>query len=316
MATLFDKLSQPAAPAVPANNQSRIETLLAAKKGKMGAPAGPAASNIGEQVIQDQNKGAMQQATMATSLEGGVQQAKRTGLENTIQQAGDEQKQQFDMARQTAMADQGRGLANIAGQEAMQHQELDAAKTRKLQGINAKAESGLRNLAAQSSLELDDVFSNFKRSNQELEFRQDAANIEQLGTLLALQDRKYVDELNRIGETRKFYDQKNWNEEKARIIYGDNLNSLLNQLNFNRSEDISNRDFLAQMSNISIDQAVQMANAATADANAKNVGTAATQAITTAAGTDWSKFKTPDVAPQVQTASTNTASAFAARDMA
>jgi hypothetical protein len=292
MATLFDKLSQ-TTNQLPENNQSRIETLLAAKKGKTAAaPTGQ--SNIGEQVQQSQNAGALQQGAMTTAIEGMGQNVQRQGLENKIQEAGQAQQQQFDLARQTATAEQARNLGTLAGQESLQNQELDAAKQRKLQGISAQSESSLRNLAAQSQMEVDDIFANFERSDKELAFRRDGAQLEQLGTLLALQDRKYTDELNRIGESRKLYDQKSWNEEKARIIYGSNLDALMNDLNFKRGEDITNRAFQDQLSQISIDQALAMADAAMKDSQQKAMWQAGTSAATTAAGTDWSQFKTPE----------------------
>jgi hypothetical protein len=292
MATLFDKLSQ-TTNQLPENNQSRIETLLAAKKGKTAAaPTGQ--SNIGEQVQQSQNAGALQQGAMTTAIEGMGQNVQRQGLENKIQEAGQAQQQQFDLARQGAIAEQARNLGTLAGQETLQHQELDASKQRKLQGISAQSESSLRNLAAQSQMEVDDIFANFERSDKELAFRRDGAQLEQLGTLLALQDRKYTDELNRIGESRKLYDQKSWNEEKARIIYGANLDSLMKDLNFKRGEDITNRAFQDQLSQISIDQALAMADAAMKDSQQKAMMQAGTSAISTAAGTDWSKFETAD----------------------
>jgi hypothetical protein len=295
MATLFDKLSQPQTQ-LPVNNQSRIETLLAAKKGKMGQSA-PAASNIVEQATQDQNKAQAKQAAVSTAIEGAGQQAQRTGLENQIQQAGAAQQQSFDLNRQGITADSSRNQAGLAAQEQSQNVELDAAKQRKLRGINAQAESQLRALAAQGRMEVDDLFADFARSNQELAFRKDAAQLEQFGTLLALQDRKYVDELNRIGEKRKLYDQSNWAKEKSRIVYGDNLDALMSDLQFKRGEDITNRDFQKQLASLDITTALEMARAAMRDNAQREMATAGISAISTAAGTDWGKFKDPTPTP-------------------
>jgi len=289
MATLFDKLSQ-SQTQLPVNNQSRIETLLAAKKGKMGT-ASPAASNVLEQATQDQNKAQAKQAAVSTAIEGAGQQAQRTGLENQIQQAGAAQQQAFDLNRQGITSDASRNQGGLVAQEQMQNVELDAAKQRKLRGISAQAESQLRGLAAQGRMEVDDLFADFARSNQELAFRKDAAQLEQFGTLLALQDRKYIDELNRIGEKRKLYDQSNWAKEKSRIVYGDSLDALMSDLQFKRGEDITNRDFQRQLASLDINTALEMARANMRDNAQREMATAGVSAISTAAGTDWGKFK-------------------------
>lgn len=294
MATLFDKMSQPQTQ-LPVNNQSRIETLLAAKKGKVGQAA-PAASNVLEQATQDQNKAQAKQAAVSTAIEGAGQLAQRTGLEGQIEQAGAAQQQAFDLNRQGITADASRNQGGLAAQEQMQNVELDAAKQRKLRGINAQAESQLRALSAQGRMEVDDLFADFARSNQELAFRKDAAQLEQLGTLLALQDRKYVDELNRIGEKRKLYDQTNWAKEKSRIVYGSNLDGLMNDLQFKRGEDITNREFQKQLASVDITTALEMARAAMRDEAQRDMASAGISAISTAAGSgvDWgSMFSSP-----------------------
>lgn len=296
MATLFDKLSQPAAPQLPTNQQSRIEQLLAAKKGKIAAAPAPV-SNVGEQVAGDQAKTALQQQGLQTAIQGAAANVQRQGLEQDIAQQGAAQQQAFDLQRQGMTAEANRNLGTLAGQEQMQTVELDAAKQRKLRSINSQAESQLRALAAQGRMDADDIFADFKRSNQELEFRQDAAQLEQLGTLLALQDRKYIDELNRIGEKRKLYDRSNWEKEKARVIYGETLDSLMRDLNFQRGEDVSNRDYQRQLAQIDIDTAISMAEAAMRDEATRAMWEAGISAASAAAGTDWSKFASEYKAP-------------------
>jgi hypothetical protein len=293
---LFDKLSQPAAPQLPTNQQSRIEQLLAAKKGKVAAAPAPV-SNVGEQVAGDQAKTALQQQGLQTALQGAAANVQRQGLEQDIAQQGAAQQQAFDLQRQGMTSEANRNLGTLSGQEQLQTVELDAAKQRKLRSINSQAESQLRALAAQGRMDADDIFADFKRSNQELEFRQDAAQLEQLGTLLALQDRKYIDELNRIGEKRKLYDRSNWEKEKARVIYGETLDSLMRDLNFQRGEDVSNRDYQRQLAQIDIDTAISMAEAAMRDEATRAMWEAGISAASTAAGTDWSKFAAEYKAP-------------------
>lgn len=313
MATLFDKLAQPQAPQLPTNQQSRIEQLLAAKKGKAAPTAAPI-SNVGEQVAADQAKTALQQQGLQTALQGAAANVQRQGLEQDIAQQSAAQQQQFNIQRQGMAAEAGRNLSTLAGQEQLQTAEIDAAKQRKLRSINSQAESQLRALAAQGRIDVDDLFADFKRSNQELEFRQDAAQLEQLGTLLALQDRKYIDELNRIGERRKLYDQSNWAKEKSRVIYGETLDGLMRDLNFQRGQDVSNRDYQRQLAQIDIDTAIAMANAAMRDEASRAMWEAGTSVAARAASTNWSNFaptyESPDSTAFAAQPSATTAPSF------
>jgi hypothetical protein len=133
--------------------------------------------------------------------------------------------------------------------------------------MNSKASQALNNLSAEYGLNSDDIFSSFKRENVALEARRDAAQLEQLGHVLALQDKAYLDELNRIGERRKLYDKANWEKEKRSVIYGANLSRIMEDLGFRRGEDIKDRNFQEQMTRIDLDTALSMAVQAAKDAN-------------------------------------------------
>ena len=239
----------------------------------------------------------MQQQGVQTAMQGAAANLQRQGLEQEIAQQSAAQQQQFNIQRQGVTGEATRNMGALAGQEQQQLVELDAAKQRKLRSINSQAEAQLRALSAQGRMDADDLFADFKRSTQELEFRQDAAQLEQLGTLLALQDRKYVDELNRIGERRKLYDQANWAKEKARIIYGETLDGLMRDLNFQRGEDVSNRDYQRQLAQVDIDTAIAMANAAMRDEASRAMWEAGTSVAAKAASTNWSNFAPAYEAP-------------------
>jgi len=148
----------------------------------------------------------------------------------------------------------------------------------------------------------------FKRENVALEARRDAAQLEQLGHVLALQDKAYLDELNRIGERRKLYDKANWEKEKRSVIYGANLSRIMEDLGFRRGEDIKDRNFQEQMTRIDLDTALSMAVQAAKDANTTAIASSIISTGSKAFDTAYSKgmfdstSSTTSIAPPTGTA--------------
>jgi hypothetical protein len=261
---LFDKLTQQQPP-LP-SNQTAIEKVLQAKKGRVGGQT-TSSLNIAEQGVQADVQGQMRQQAAAGGLQQAAlaQEAQQAQGQLALQQQAQQQKGELATAGiESQAARQQRG---IASQEQMQRQDLDSGLRRKIDLMNAKASQALNNLSAEYGLNSDDIFSSFKRENVALEARRDAAQLEQLGHVLALQDKAYLDELNRIGERRKLYDKANWEKEKRSVIYGANLSRIMEDLGFRRGEDIKDRNFTEQMTKIDLDTALSMAIQAAKDAN-------------------------------------------------
>lgn len=261
---LFDKLTQQQ-PLQP-SNQSAIEKVLQAKKGRVGGQT-TGSLNIAEQGIQAETQGQMRQQAAA----GGVQQA---GLAQDAQQQQQQlalqqqaQQQKGELATAGIESQAARQQRAISSQEQMQRQDLDAGLRRKIDLMNSKANQALSNLSAEYGLNSDDIFSSFKRENVALEARRDAVQLEQLGHVLALRDRAYLDELNRVGERRKLYDKANWEREKRGVIYGENLSRVMDDLGFRRGEDIKDRNFQEQVAYMDLDTALKMSIQAAKDAN-------------------------------------------------
>lgn len=268
MQTLFDSLQKklgdntltPLAP-----QQAGVAAALRAKSGKAGASTSPAASNLGE-------AGAV---ANANAQAGQVQQAGQIQAANIGQQAQAQDAKvdaaQQDMASQRRIAQQGLATQGQvasetrAANEGMALDKVDFDEGQRTELLNVKADQALRELASERGISIDNIFREFDRSEKELAFRKDAAQLEQTGFILAMRDKQYLDELNRVGAERDLQDKLNFQDEMNRIVLGDELDKLFDELNFKRGLNANQREWDSYIASLDVHSAISMANAAIQD---------------------------------------------------
>jgi hypothetical protein len=248
----------------------QISGGLRAKRGKAGGGLGaPKSSNLAEQAARSQGRAAMAtQSLMGRMASTGAEQSA-----GQVKQKGDIQRKQ--LASQAKQTRANIGLAEQQQAMELQSAKMGAAKKRassermKIRQVNAAADQRIDALVAEKDLMIDDLFDQFARSEKELEFRRDGANIEQLGHELALRDRTYLDELSRIGRERELQDNLNFVEESRRLILGNEVDSLIEELDWRRAFDAKERDFNYKIKNMSFNDAYKVFEAETKAANQK-----------------------------------------------
>jgi hypothetical protein len=280
---LFDEISKRLASSEPAGGpqvgQSQIEDVLRAKKGRAGGPAGPAASGLAAQAVEQQPDAL--QGRLAGAQLGAAAEAQKS--QQRLQQRGLEQQAQL-------------GREQLASQAQITHDQLKAGEEQarlrrtaeenmKLDQIQQGATSKLRELTSQRGLALDEMFSQFRQSSQELEFRKDAAELEQLGFTLAMSDRSYLDELNRVGRERQLANDLRFREELANLTFGASTAALADDLGFMEDLNASQRIWERELTNLSAGDKLDLARAMIQDQGRRDVWTGAGSAVT--AGLDY-----------------------------
>ena len=280
MATLFDelqkKLGQKPAAAPSANQQSTIASVLAAKSGKAGGAGGvPAASTVQQDVAQDAAASQQQQANQNAALVGvNIGQAVEAQQQQT-------QTQQNALNTQGQIANQQLATQAQGASEATQATEdnantaISGQEERTIEQSNAKAENVLRDLASERGITVDNIFREFQRSDQELEFRKDAAELEQRGFLLAMRDKAYLDELNRIAAERDLEDKMNYKDEMTRLVLGDQLDRLMDDIGFKTLLNADKRTWDERLAAFDDETAIAAAEAAIRDGQRNNLASAA-----------------------------------------
>lgn len=284
MSSLFDRLQTQlsAKPEGPKPQQQAIQKLVQAKTGKAGAGAGPAQSAMVEQAATGQAKQQLRAGEMAGRLK-----AEQLGLqEKELEQKITGREKGLEAAQRAGE----RGLATAAtlkreaieGEEELAGQRLSAQRQNQLFGINNTAEMQMRELATGRNISVDGIFSSFKRDSAALEDRKDAAKLEQLGFVMAMQDREYLDNLEQIATERDLRNQIVYEEEMNNLIWGAQLSSLMDDLDFKRGEDVKERDHQRQMAQIDIQSAIDMSRAMLEDEQTRQMWESGATAITTA----------------------------------
>lgn len=263
MASLLDRIKDIGQ--TPQPQQAGIQKLLEAKTGKAVTPTGPAATSLAEQAAL----GATRQAVREQTFSERMQQFEQSRQEKALAQ---QQKQQEEALRKQEELKQ----QQMATETAIRREELTAAREmgitsreagadRQIKAINNQADQRLRDLASQRNLQLDNIFSQFQFDSAELEDRRDAAQLEQQAFLLSMNDKQYLTELENIGRERQLLTDQGMREEMQRIVMGDNMDAMLDDLNFRRDRAATRRQFSQDLAQIDIDSAMDITRAAIKD---------------------------------------------------
>lgn len=266
----------------PQPQQAGIENILAQKTGKARRRRGPTQTALAESQAITTGRQALREQTMAErladlQLRGAeeIQAEEQATRESALQQQ--ERMQQQQLQAETTM--------RRAEMEAAEEQALTGIQRqqeRKIKQMNNVAEMRLRDLASARNLALDDIFTQFEFSTAELEHRADAGRLEQLAFNLAMQDKRYLDELSQIGQQRQLENDIAFDKEMQRIVMEDNLNSLLEDIDFKAGRAVTNREYTRQLANIDIETAIDLAKSAIRDDMTRQKWTAVGNVASTA----------------------------------
>jgi hypothetical protein len=270
MASLFEtlqkKLTEQDDP-LAGGQQDKIAAALRAKSGKATAAATPGASNLGEQAAQSLGQAAVDQTAQQGQLLG-----TQIGQQATLQD------QRLDAAKADLASQEQQGQANIATQQQVAAENLQAQQQGAIQGIQfnealkteqviTAADQQLRALASERNLSIDNVFRQFAREQKILANRKDQSRIEQVGFMLAMRDQAYMNELDRIGKERDLKDQLNYQDEMTRLVMGENLSLLLDDLDFKTALNADQRAWNEHLASMDLDAAISLASATLHDQN-------------------------------------------------
>lgn len=252
------------------DDQAQVQAALAAKSGR-ATDAGPRASSIGQNVAQAANatQAAQQGVANQVAAEGlatkaaGVEAEANTGAERLASQARQVQSALAAKAAQGAATRQT-NATNFQTQQAAESAGATANMTNAFRRASA-------DLAAERGTTEADLFQSFKQGNGELAQRKDAAKLEQAAQTLALSDKAYVDQLNRIGTTRRLQDETKFNRETGQLMIDKSLEALAGNLGFKSIMDQDDREFSEMLAGIDADTALDILAHQTKSANTQAI---------------------------------------------
>lgn len=260
--TISARLQQTPDARSPEVDQEQIQRALRAKGGQAGMGGGPAASRLQEASAQQQAQAGLRQGAFAGGMAAAqlTEQARAQEAQAGMARRGLETEER--MAMSGIRADEQRAAGQRQAAEEQARSKRTAEENMRLDAMEAQSVNKLRELEASRQVTLDDIFGQFQAENKLLADRRDAADLEQLGFQLAMSDRAYMDELNRIGRERRLQNDQSFEMEMRNIIFGDDLAGLLEDMNYAVGSNAQQREWEKNLANMSAEHAREIANSA------------------------------------------------------
>lgn len=178
---------------------------------------------------------ALLRAKSGKAVPGSEVAASNLGEQQAVAQGNQQIQTQVAPAIQMQQAGQEAQSAGIQQQEEQQVQQIE--QTRKFDNI-------------QNKLKTQQLLNDLERDKGRIDLARDKARLEQVGAQLRLQDKKYIDNLQREGQKARLGDSINFQESMAQSVLGSNKELLEKNLGNKSILDVNDRDFqksLAQM---------------------------------------------------------------------
>lgn len=264
---LLDALRKKAKAATPSTDVGALErAIVTGQTGREQEVTGPAASGIGEQLA------AGQVAAQQKSLE--AQQLTQT---EQLQTQLEQQQEEQAAAGRGIEAVRKEGLADISAQAQMEAErrmakeaevaaQLEAQSSMFSERVTNTFANALANLASEGGIAEQDMFSYYLREQKGLDAERAEAQLDQIASMMALSDRQYVDTITRVAEEQNLRDELAFRAETNEIVLGKNLELLKDRINFDRMLNQDAREFAEEMANISLDEALKIADQAAKEA--------------------------------------------------
>jgi len=207
---------------------------------RIAAPTGGETAGIMQLMAGKSGKAPTGRATGQSSTQEDIANAQGQTQQQAIKQMEDTN------ATQLALSEQKQEIDNSA-------KESD----RKLLDLKFNSEM---------SMKFDDLSRKVKYSNEDLADRKDAAELEHMGFILAMQDKEYQSQLEDIGRRNRLDDWAKQKENIAKTTIGGNMSNVLDAMGFARDQGALERAFKRENMIEDFNSAVKVVEAALEDA--------------------------------------------------
>ena len=165
---------------------------------------------------------------------------------------------------QVAVGESRRKLQEQVIPQIQQEREQQAQKLVDLEQqtqIKQSEIAAVRNFnTVRNRLQINQLFGQLSRERTQLDLERNQAALEQASTLISLQNKQYIQQLQDIGRRRRLTDVNQANEDLLDIVYGDNASLLKRDLEGRNILQISGREFEQVISQIGLSKAIEIAD--------------------------------------------------------
>jgi len=148
---------------------------------------------------------------------------------------------------------QGRVSASqVAGQDA--HQKLREQQAMTQEQVDRQA------VEQSFDIEQENLMKELSRASRTLDNQQTIADLEQLGFMVALSDKEYIEKLQNQGRMQRFDDDITFRGELQNQVFADVQDLFRDDLDFKKLLKADSREFAAEMAELNIDRALMIAD--------------------------------------------------------
>lgn len=247
----------------PTNTESVLTAKATGKQ--QSSSAAPRASTMQQKVAEQAGQANISRVENQAAITEAGQQQQSANIQQQLQQGMDSlaskrRIQEQAMNTQAAMetfqrgAQQDEAMAKLSSDEQMKTQQLTAA-----------FDQALNSLKTDKAITEESIFNQYARGTEELEMRQDGAELEQLAFALRMRDQQYVDQLQRVGKVQRLENNLQWREEMSSTVLGAQMDSFLSDIDFKKKFYADQRSFDESLATINPEMAMSIAQAAMKD---------------------------------------------------
>lgn len=222
---------------------SNIEELLRAKSGKTKTTTAPAASDLASETAKITGEVQGRQLSLLDRMGRAQTAAGESELASQLRTRTRERAAATERADVERVGQYREQAAQRDAEESMARKSRESQTSTQINQINSTADGKLADIVSASNTEIANLFSGHERGQRELEARADQASLEQKAFLLAMADEAYLEEITRVGDFNQLRDQLKYNEEVNRIVMGNDMKNVLDDIAFNTSENATQREF-------------------------------------------------------------------------
>jgi len=262
---------QGAAPAIaPVADANVLAKKIAQQQtGKAQTATGPKISNLDAETAAAQSSSKLEQVGQQAAVQGEAIQAASEQVAASLAAgkkdlAAKGQLKESSINLQQQLADMDRAAR---ADESMAR--LSADESSRIRSINSKFSTTLDEMASARGIDTNDIFGQFERSNKDLAFRKDAAELEQLAHTMRMADTQYVDQITRVGKLRRLEDKLSFEREALELTLGAKQDILKQVLDFNWNEAMSDDEWRRELAKLDINSVIAISNAEERAANTK-----------------------------------------------
>ena len=214
-----------------------------------------------------------QQPSVTPEL-GQTQQIQNVLRAKSGRQVGGAGPRQSQIGEQVAAQQAQTGASQLAQRGALlgaQQSEQFADITQRADLQRKEFRERQERLKSQHDRQVFNLLDEFGRGNRRLDNRKDISDLEQAGFMARLGNEQYISRIQQEGQKNRLDNELNYKEQVAREAFAEDQALLEDSLEFKRMINMNEREFASEMSQMDINQALDIARSQARAENAQTI---------------------------------------------